>query len=129
MPGEEITLMNWGNAIVRDIVNDSQGRVTSLSLELNLDGDVKKTRQEDNLAITRPKTYKIEKEEDISKFITPQTEFRSEAWADCNVTDLVEGDIIQFKRKGYYRLDRAFKEGTPAGFFAISSGKKAKNGE
>lgn len=42
--GEEITLMNWGNAIVKKI--DSDGNtVTHLDLELHLEGDVKTTEK------------------------------------------------------------------------------------
>lgn len=43
--GEEVTLMDWGNAIVESIVKDPlTGAVTALHGKLNLSGDVKKTR-------------------------------------------------------------------------------------
>ena len=42
-PNEEITLMDWGNAIVRKKVVEGD-KVTSLELELHLAGDVKKTK-------------------------------------------------------------------------------------
>ena len=41
--GEELTLMDWGNAIVRKKVVEGD-KVTSLELELHLAGDVKKTK-------------------------------------------------------------------------------------
>lgn len=41
---EEVTLMNWGNAIIRAIsANPSTGKVDSIQLELHLSGDFKKT--------------------------------------------------------------------------------------
>ncbi|EDN04054.1 conserved hypothetical protein [Histoplasma mississippiense (nom. inval.)] len=111
-PDEEITLMNWGNAIVRKINSDpATGKINGLELELHLAGDVKKTDKkvtwlakegqdlvpvelvDFDYLITKDK---IEKDEDIHDFLTPQTEFRSEAFADCNVAGLAEGDIIQF---------------------------------
>jgi glutamyl-tRNA synthetase len=43
---EEVTLMNWGNAYVRSITKDQSGdNVIGIHLELNLDGDVKKTKK------------------------------------------------------------------------------------
>lgn len=41
--GEEITLMNWGNAFVRQIHGTNP--ITSIELELHLAGDVKKTEK------------------------------------------------------------------------------------
>jgi glutamyl-tRNA synthetase len=41
---EDITLMNWGNAIVRDIARDG-ATVMGLPLELNVQGDFRKTKK------------------------------------------------------------------------------------
>ncbi|PGH18136.1 glutamate-tRNA ligase [Helicocarpus griseus UAMH5409] len=136
---EEITLMNWGNAIVRKITNDpTTGKVTGLDLELHLAGDVKKTDKKVTWLAKKGQDLvpvelvdfdyiiskdKIEKDEDVMDFLTPKTEFRSEGFADCNVANLAQGDIIQFERKGYFRLDRAFKDGKAAVFFNIPTGK------
>jgi glutamyl-tRNA synthetase len=47
---EEITLMNWGNAIVRDIARDGTTGM-ELQLELSVQGDLgEKYREEDCLA-------------------------------------------------------------------------------
>lgn len=47
-PGDEVTLMNWGNAFVRDISRDQEGKnVTAIDLELHLDGDVKENQEAD----------------------------------------------------------------------------------
>lgn len=41
---EEVTLMDWGNAIVRDIGKDDDGNITQLSGVLNPGGSVKTTK-------------------------------------------------------------------------------------
>lgn len=55
----------------------------------------------------------------------PNTEFRTQAFADCNVTELPRGAVIQFERKGYYKLDVEYKsgEGSRMLFFDVPSGK------
>lgn len=42
--GEEVTLMDWGNAFVHKIVKNDAGDVVSLQGELHLEGDFKKTK-------------------------------------------------------------------------------------
>lgn len=137
---EEVTLMSWGNAFVRKITKSASSAdlVTSLELELHLEGDVKKTEKkitwlsdhqnrvpvqlvDFDFLITKDK---LEEEDELEDFLTPQTEFRTDALADCNVSDVQANDIIQFERKGYYRCDRAVDaDGSPAIFFKIPTGK------
>ncbi|KMU85210.1 glutamyl-tRNA synthetase [Coccidioides immitis H538.4] len=136
--GEEITLMNWGNAFVRKIhVDSSSGKVTGLDLELHLAGDVKKTEKKvtwlsKDQELVPVTTYdfdylitkdKMEKDDEINAILNPKTETRTEVLADCNVASLVEGDIIQFERKGYFRVDRPYKDGQPAVLFNIPTGQ------
>ena len=140
---EEITLMNWGNAYVRSISHSlnplTKSSVTGLELELHLQGDVKTTKQkitwlsvkgqelipveliDYDFLITKDI---IEDGDNLDDFLNPHSEHRTEAIADGNVADLHENDIIQFERKGYYRLDKAFKHGQHAVFFSIPTGKK-----
>jgi glutamyl-tRNA synthetase len=135
---EEITLMNWGNAYVRNITKDPTSKfITSLDLKLHLDGDVKKTNNITWLAATASNLIpvdlitfdhlitkdKLEKEDRIEDFLTLVTEFRSQAFADCNVVELPQGTVVQFERKGYYKLDAPFKDGTKVTFFSIPTGK------
>jgi len=42
--GEEVTLMDWGNCIVRSIAKDADGKVTGLTGETHLAGSVKSTK-------------------------------------------------------------------------------------
>lgn len=135
---EEITLMDWGNAFVESIEKDGDV-VKSLVLKLHLDGDFRKTEKKLTWLTKTPENNipldlvdfdhlitkdKIEDGENFEDFLTPHTEFHTDAIGDICVKDMKEGDIIQFERKGYYRLDKPYKEGvSPAVFFTIPDGK------
>lgn len=118
----QITLMDWGNAIVRSKETDASGAVTAITMELNLEGDFRKTKKkitwlaqptsEHPLVEATLLDYdyiitkkKLEEGDDVKDFVTPVTEFREDALADANVLELKKGDIIQFERKGYYIFD------------------------
>jgi glutamyl-tRNA synthetase len=134
---EEFTLMDWGNAFVRDIKKDENGKVTSLELDLHLEGDFKKTKKkvtwlsygdELNDVVLCDFDYlltkkKLEEGDDVTDYITPVTEFKIPAYADANVKDLKRGDIIQFERKGYYIVDVVETDSAPAKFIHIPDGK------
>lgn len=145
---EEITLMNWGNAIVRKksysmnpvnlIKSADQKTVTALELELHLQGDVKTTSKkitwlstdqelvpitlyDFDFLITKDKLSEDDQLEDV---LTPVTEFKTEALADCNVAELKKGDIVQFDRKGYFRIDQPLLHGGNVQAFQIPTGRK-----
>ena len=145
---EEITLMNWGNAIVRsktyslnplNLVKAAADKtVTALELELHLHGDVKKTSKKITWLSTDQELVplvmydfdylitkdKLEDDDVLEEVLTKDTEFKTEALADCNVAELKEDDIVQFDRKGYFRIDRAFKHGESVQAFQIPTGRK-----
>ncbi|KAK2756402.1 hypothetical protein FQN54_005294 [Arachnomyces sp. PD_36] len=141
---EEITLMNWGNAFVRKIIKSaSSDIVTELELELHLEGDFKKTEKkitwlsEKGQTLTPVELFdfdfliskdSLQDEDNLEDFLNPKTEFKEEAVADCNVAELTADTIIQFERKGYYRVDRAYDSdsGKPAILFNIPTGKTGK---
>lgn len=140
---EEITLMNWGNAIVRKINHSMLGlskTVSSIEFELHLQGDFKKTSKKitwlsKDQELVPVEIYdfdylitkdKLEEDDNIDDFLTKETEFKTEALADCNVANLKEDGILQFDRKGYYRIDRPFLHGKPAVMFDIPSGRAVK---
>jgi len=134
---EEITLMDWGNAFVRDIKKDESGKVTDITLDLHLEGDFKKTKKKvtwlsfgDELVDVILLDYdylltkkKLEEGDEITDFITPVTEFKNAAYADANVKDLKHGDIMQFERKGYYCVDAVATDSSPAKFIHVPDGK------
>jgi len=118
----QITLMDWGNAIVRSKDVDSAGTITALVMELHLEGDFKKTTKKITW-LAQPTTAhplvdatlidydylitkkKLEEEDELKDFVTPVTEFREDALADANVRELKPNDIVQFERRGYYVFD------------------------
>lgn len=68
---------------------------------------------------------KLDKADVLEECLTPQTEFRDEAFADCNVAELEPGAVVQFERKGYYVLDgqRLADGGSRMVFFNVPSGR------
>jgi glutamyl-tRNA synthetase len=142
---EEITLMNWGNAIVRNISHSINPlakpsglkTVTGVELELHLQGDVKKTSKkvtwlstDQNLVPVELVDFdylitkdKLEEGDELEQFLNPNTENRVKALADCNVAELKVDDVFQFDRKGYFRIDKAFAHGEAAVAFQIPTGR------
>ncbi|GAA6039961.1 hypothetical protein JCM8097_002640 [Rhodosporidiobolus ruineniae] len=142
---EEVTLMDWGNAFVRRISRAADGKVESLEVELNLEGDFKKTKKKvtwlaspdagkgvDGLTPVELVDYdylivkkKLEEDDNVEELLNPKTEYRTAAVADANVASLPAGTIIQFERKGFYIVDRAFDaaSSTPAALIFIPDGK------
>ena len=145
---EEITLMNWGNAIVRkksysmnplNLVKSSDQKIVSeVEVELHLQGDVKKTSKkitwlsadqelvpitlyDFDLLITKDKLGEDDQLEDV---LTEVTEFKTEALADCNVAELKKGDIVQFDRKGFFRIDQPLLHGGSVQAFQIPTGRR-----
>ncbi|KZT71351.1 glutamyl-tRNA synthetase [Daedalea quercina L-15889] len=140
---EEITLMDWGNAIVRSTTKDAAGVITHITMDLHLAGDFRKTKKkitwladpgahpahalvdatllDYDYLITKKK---LEDEDDVKDFVTPQSEFRDAALADANVLALRKGDIIQFERKGYYIYDGVSEKGQRE-FIRIPDGRAA----
>ncbi|OBZ65990.1 putative glutamate--tRNA ligase, cytoplasmic [Grifola frondosa] len=144
---EEITLMSWGNAVVRSRTVSSSGLITGISMDLKLDGDFRKTEKKITWLVSPIAKHplvdvtlldydylitkkKLGENDDLEDVITPVTEFRQEAVAEASVLDLHKGDIIQFERKGYYILDGVVDDGQGAGsrkleFIRIPDGKAA----
>ena len=120
-----MTLMDWGNAFVRKIGSADENRIESMEMELSLEGDYRKTTKitwlgEDvvnpfipillldyDYLITKKK---LEEDDSVQDFITPLTEFTIDAIGDLNMKLLKRGEIIQFERKTYYIVDKAYGE-------------------
>eukprot|EP01132_Coremiostelium_polycephalum_P009288 gene9288-11384_t len=142
--GEEVTLMNWGNAIVQTIQYDADG-TTPVSMEgvLHLEGDFKKTEkkltwlsadvepvqciiQDFDFIITKAK---LEEEDELEKFITPQTKFELECIADPNIKTLKVGDKIQFERRGFFNVDQVGDATKPYVLIYIPDSKHKPQGQ
>ncbi|KAI8319368.1 glutamyl-tRNA synthetase [Martensiomyces pterosporus] len=124
--GEEVTLMDWGNAFVDDIQKSAEGVVTGLALRLHLEGDVKATKKKITWLGQDPEIHpveallldydylitkkKLEEDDSVEDVLTPTTEFSDAAMVDANVAQLKQGDIIQLERRGYYIVDKVAGE-------------------
>ncbi len=97
---EEVTFMDWGNVIIKSITKDAAGTITDMDVELNLEGDFKKTKKKLTWlsALPPPVTpksnagelipvelmdydflitkKKLEEEDDFTDFVTPVSEFK-----------------------------------------------------
>lgn len=122
-PGEEVTLMNWGNAVVDEVVRAGPtAPVTALTGHLHPEGSVKDTRlkltwiaQNDHAVPARMKDFdflitkeKLEETDDFEKFVNPTTVVETELLCDAELRLLKEGDIIQLERKGFFYCDRPY---------------------
>jgi len=133
--------MDWGNAIVRSKTTSPSGTITSLSMDLHLSGDFRKTKKKITWLAQPTATHplspvtlldydylitkkKLEESDNVEDFVTPVTEFREEALADAGVGDLGKGDIMQFERKGYFVFDGVAEEGRLE-FIKIPDGRAA----
>ncbi|KAJ1512637.1 hypothetical protein HMI54_013720 [Coelomomyces lativittatus] len=117
--GEEITLMDWGNAVVTEI------HPTRLHLRLHLEGDVKSTTKKWTWLSTQHvvgvylKEYdflitkkKLDATDDFAHYLNPTTESTQLALGDFNLLDLPLSSHVQFERKGFYILDPVFTQRT-----------------
>ena len=133
--------MDWGNAFIRSKTTDPSGKVTAIEMELNLGGDFRKTKKKITWLSAPTSTHplvdttlldydylitkkKLEENDDVKDYVTTESEFREEAYADANVRDLKKGDIIQFERKGYYIFDGPAENGSLQ-FIHIPDGRAA----
>jgi glutamyl-tRNA synthetase len=137
---EEITLMNWGNAIVRDIARDG-ATVVRLQLELNVGGDFRKTQKKvtwlakEGSSLVDAELWEFDylltkdalgKDDKLDEFLATNTATMTEALCDANLATVEANSIIQLERKGYFRVDKAAGQG-PHGravLFKIPTGAK-----
>lgn len=113
-----MTLMKWGNAVVkRKEVND--GCVT-LFAELNLeDQDFKKTKKLTWVAVDESSNFevtlveydhlitkkKVDEDEKVQDIVNTNSRIAYQAIAEGNMKGLKVGDIIQLERRGYFFVD------------------------
>eukprot|EP00268_Persea_americana_P062378 TRINITY_DN79948_c0_g1_i1.p1 TRINITY_DN79948_c0_g1~~TRINITY_DN79948_c0_g1_i1.p1 ORF type:complete len:734 (-),score=153.77 TRINITY_DN79948_c0_g1_i1:276-2477(-) len=137
--GEEITLMDWGNSIIKEIKKDQDGNITHLMGVLHLEGSVKTTKlkitwlpETDELVnlslvefdylITKKK---LEEGEDFLDVLNPCTRRETLALGDSNMRNLKHGEILQLERKGYFRCDVPFlRASRPIVLLAIPDGRQ-----
>uniref|UniRef100_A0A6B2E7J0 Bifunctional glutamate/proline--tRNA ligase n=1 Tax=Phlebotomus kandelakii TaxID=1109342 RepID=A0A6B2E7J0_9DIPT len=142
--GENATFINWGNLLIKKINRDG-GTVTSIDASLNLDNkDYKKTVKLTWLAKLPDSDYPptfcvyfehiiskpvLGKEEDFKEYVNRKTRTEVEMLGDPELKKVKVGDIIQLQRRGFFRVDVAYKPKsefssleTPVILFAIPDG-------
>ena len=137
---EEVTLMNWGNAIFRGATKTGDV-ATEAKMDLHLEGDFRKTEKKITwLAAEGSKLVEaelwefdylltkdtLEKDDELDDFLNPNTASMAVAICDANLAALKENDTLQLERRGYYRVDKAVGDG-PEGravLFKIPTGGK-----
>eukprot|EP00479_Gromia_sphaerica_P010723 TRINITY_DN5018_c0_g1_i1.p1 TRINITY_DN5018_c0_g1~~TRINITY_DN5018_c0_g1_i1.p1 ORF type:complete len:401 (+),score=90.88 TRINITY_DN5018_c0_g1_i1:110-1312(+) len=117
--GEEITLMNWGNAIVEKKIVGDTGDIIGLEGRLHLAGDVKKTKKKISwLADTNGKFAQcratlvtvgnlitvpnLTEDMNLEDVVNRNSWTKTEVYAEPAIRNLEAGMIIQFQRRGYY---------------------------
>ncbi|KAH6889496.1 tRNA synthetases class I, catalytic domain-containing protein [Thelonectria olida] len=139
---EEITLMSWGNGIVRGL-DKATSPIKELQLELHLAGDFKTTEKKvtwlaaDKENLVEAELWEfgylitkdtLEKEDNLDDYLAPDTANMAVAYVDANIAELKEGDFLQLERKGYFRVDKALGQG-PEGravLFKVPTGGQGK---
>lgn len=119
--GEEVTLMDWGNAFISNLVKDPKtGRITDAKIKLNVAGDVRSTKykltwvaENVNAVVAEAREYdylltkkKPDPEEDIDGIIAKHTLFTQELYGEAAMSELKQGDFLQLERRGYYIVDQ-----------------------
>ncbi|PHH72135.1 hypothetical protein CDD80_4751 [Ophiocordyceps camponoti-rufipedis] len=107
--GEEVTLMGWGNALVRDISGSTP--ITDMTLELNLKGDFKATDKKvtwlsaQGLDLVPAELWdfdylitkdKLEEDDNVEDFLNPVTETMEEAWCDAVLRVMIVDVVKKF---------------------------------
>ncbi|RNF16339.1 putative glutamyl-tRNA synthetase [Trypanosoma conorhini] len=118
--GDEITLMDWGNAYIKNMRSVGESStITDADIVLHLEGDVKKTKykltwvpENPNAEVMELAEYdhlltkkKPDPEEKIDDLIAPVTKFTQDVYAEEALRTLQKGDTVQLERRGYYIVD------------------------
>jgi len=124
-PGQEVTLMGWGNAIVETVAKDESGNVTQLTGRLNLKGDVKTTSAKLTWLALAPEhkqvecvlvevdhlitVPKLEEDQELKDCVNPHTWLETKATGEAALRGTKRGQILQLQRRGFFVCDREFK--------------------
>lgn len=122
--GEKVTLMNWGNVLIKTKELQADGSYQMTGQYLAEDKDFKKTNKitwladGTNLLIADLVEYdhlikqkKVEEDVDFETIVNINSKFVGQYYIDSNIRTLNAGQFLQFQRKGYYKIDKVLKEG------------------
>lgn len=138
--GEEITLIDWGNAIIETIAKDGD-TIVEIKAKLHLEGDFKKTKYKLTWLAYVPEKFaklnlitldylitkeSLKKEDNFEDFVNPVTKYEVSAHGDHNLSSIKKGESIQLERKGYYICDADLSTGDTIQLIAIPDGRQKK---
>lgn len=137
--GDEVTLMDWCNAFVKNIKLNEGGMPFEASIELHPEGDVKKTKQKLTWVPENPSSVSLtlneydyiltkkkpEPEENLDDLIAKVSMYSQEAYGEEALQGLKVGDVIQLERRGYYIVDK--DEGGKKTLICIPDGREKVN--
>jgi glutamyl-tRNA synthetase len=101
-PEEEVTLMDWGNAIINKVHGEDV--VTHIDATLNLSGDYKRTTNKLTWLAVTPENLIEVKLVDFGNYTVDDTQVTL-CLGDANLKHVQKGDKIQLERRGYYICD------------------------
>lgn len=122
--GEKVTLMNWGNVLIKSKDIQPDGSYLMHGDYLADDKDFKKTAKitwladGTNLLVSELVQYdhlikekKVEEDINFEDIVNVNSRFSAPYYVDSNIRTLNAGQFLQFQRKGYYKIDKVIKEG------------------
>lgn len=122
--GEKVTLMNWGNVLIKSKQLQEDGSYLLTGDYLPEDKDFKKTAKitwladGTNLLLAELieydhliKTKKVDEDVDFEAIVNVNSRFTAPYYVDSNIRTLNAGQFLQFERKGYYKIDKVTKVG------------------
>jgi len=139
--GEEVTLMSWGNAILKNFTSKDGGRITDILGETNPNGNVKSTKKLNWVQFSHPDNLcplilvefddlltvpKLEEDMELKDYVNPLTKAEVPAWGEDALKNLKKGEIVQLMRRGFWIVDRPYDSATksPAVLFNIPDGRE-----
>ena len=145
--GEEITLIKWGNVIVKKLVKNGDV-IVSLEGEYNAEGSPKTTKKKIawvpqcsgnvELALNEfghllnvPKIPTDEAGDIVGKFedyLATNTHAVTLAICEPAFSEAKEDDIIQVERRGYFRVDKLATGDAVGQLFMVPDGKQKSGG-
>ncbi|CAD8144692.1 unnamed protein product [Paramecium octaurelia] len=115
---EKITLMKWGNVKITD-KKEVDGQILLTGENLPDDKDFKTTNKYTWLAKDTPivnvdlveydhliKVKTIEEHHKFEDYYNTNSKYVTEAFADAGIKTLQVGSVLQFERRGFFRIDK-----------------------
>jgi len=136
--GEEVTLMSWGNIIIKSVSKDASGKVTAVAADLHLEGDFRKTKKKLTWLAHTPDLVNVElvdldflitkdkpeEDDELKDILAKESYMPFKATAEASLRTLKRGDTIQVERRGFYVCDAPYmRPDEPVRLLYVPDGK------